>query len=216
MAPQAYKFFSTHDREISGWKILSRLLHSRGPHLGGINGDVQSDLATLEFKNGEQLEDFHSRILIIQHEINLSGETVPPTILLYHYIKAFSNSDKLKIFIAPNMKDLITFLDNNGKSAVYKGVNIHTIYFYIEMIGSTTTFTTSFQHSHNFGPLYSINNDTASSQSVIEALHMIQMSICKFCGGIGHKADACIVRGPKFLPPSIRRKINQFNSIHGE
>ena len=86
MAPQSYKMFSTHAYEISGWNILSRILHSRDPHLGGMNGDVQSDLATLAFKNGEQLEYFHSRILRIQQEIMLSGEIVSPTILLFQYM----------------------------------------------------------------------------------------------------------------------------------
>ena len=52
MAPQAYKVVSTNDNEISGWTILSRLLHSLAPNLGGMNGNVKSDLATLEFKNG--------------------------------------------------------------------------------------------------------------------------------------------------------------------
>ena len=66
MAPQAYKIVSTHYHEISGWTILSRLLHSRAPRLGGMNGDVQSDLVTLDFRNGEQLEYFHSRILRLQ------------------------------------------------------------------------------------------------------------------------------------------------------
>ena len=32
---------------------------------------------------------------------------------------------------------------------------------------------------------------------------------------IGNKDYACIIRGPKFLPPILRRKINQFNSFHG-
>ena len=73
MAPQAYKFGSTHAHDISGWTILSRLLHSRAPHLGRMNGDVQSDLATLAFKKGAQIEDFHSRILIFQKEMMLSG-----------------------------------------------------------------------------------------------------------------------------------------------
>ena len=41
-------------------------------------------------------------------------------------------------------------------------------------------------------------------------------SICKFCRRIGHKADACIIRGPKLLPTSIRIKINQFNALHGD
>ena len=40
--------------------------HSCAPHFGRINGDVQSDLATLDFNNGEQFEDFNSRILRLQ------------------------------------------------------------------------------------------------------------------------------------------------------
>ena len=66
MAPQAYKVVSTHAHEISGWTILSRRLHLRSPHLGGMNGDVQPDLATLAFKNREQIEYFHIRIIIFQ------------------------------------------------------------------------------------------------------------------------------------------------------
>ena len=41
MAPKAYKVVITHAHEMSGWKILSRLLHSRAPNNGGINSDVQ-------------------------------------------------------------------------------------------------------------------------------------------------------------------------------
>ena len=63
MAPKAYKVVSTHAHKISVWKIISRLIHPRAPNLGGMNGDVQSDLSTLAFNNGEQLEYFHSRIL---------------------------------------------------------------------------------------------------------------------------------------------------------
>ena len=49
------------------------------PHIGGINGDVQSDLSTLVFKNGEQLEYFNRIFLILQLEINLSKETISTT-----------------------------------------------------------------------------------------------------------------------------------------
>ena len=89
-------------------------------------------------------------------------ETVSPTILIYQYTRAFSNSKKLKSFIAPKMTYIITFLDKNRKSAVYTGVNIHGIYNYLEIIGATTTLTTSGQRSHHFGPSYSINNYTSS------------------------------------------------------
>ena len=90
MAPQAYKIFSTHAHEISGWNILSILLHSRAPHIGGMNSDVQSDLATLAFRNGEQLEDFNIRILRLEQEIMLSGEIFSPNRLLFQYMKALT------------------------------------------------------------------------------------------------------------------------------
>ena len=61
----------------------------------------------------------------------LSGEIISPTRLLFHYIKALTKSEKLRAFIAPNMTDIITFLDNNGKSAVYTGGDIHGIYRYL-------------------------------------------------------------------------------------
>ena len=96
-----------------------------------MNGDVQYDLATLEFKNGEQLEYFHSRIIRLQQETILSGDTVSPTRLLFQYTKAFSNIYKLKEFITIKMTGLITFLENNGKSDVYTGVNIHGLYYYL-------------------------------------------------------------------------------------
>ena len=83
------------------------------------------------------------------------------------------------------------------------------------MIVDPTTFTTSGQLSHSFRPVSSINNDTESLQPVIADLSTRQMIISEFCGIIGHKADACIICGPKFIPPSLRRNINQFNALHG-
>ena len=177
MVPQAYKVFSTHAHEISVWTILYRLLHSSAPHLIDMNGDVQSNLSTLAFKNGEQLEDFHSIILRLQQETILSGEIVSPTRLPLHYMKALTKSEKLGSFIAPKMTSLITFLDNNGKSAVYTGGDIHGIYRYLEIIVSPTTLTTSGQRYHNFCPSSSINNDITSLEPFIAALTMIQKSI---------------------------------------
>ena len=49
----SYKVVSNNVHEISGWTILSRLLHSLAPQLGDISGDFQSELATLAFNNGE-------------------------------------------------------------------------------------------------------------------------------------------------------------------
>ena len=88
MAPQAYKVVSTHDHEISGWTILSIILHSHVNHIAGMNVDVQSDLATLDFKNGEQLEYFNSRIITLQQRNMLSREIVSPTKIIFQCMKA--------------------------------------------------------------------------------------------------------------------------------
>ena len=100
----------------------------------------------------------------------LSVEIVPPTRLLFQYTKALTKSEKLRTFIAPNMTDIITFLDKNGKSVVYMGGEIQGIYRYLEVIGATTTLTTSGQRSHHFGPSYSSNNDAENLQPIIVAL----------------------------------------------
>ena len=63
MAPQAYKVFNTHAQEISGRTTISRLLHARGSHLMGMNGDVQSYIATIPLNNGEKIEHFTSEFL---------------------------------------------------------------------------------------------------------------------------------------------------------
>ena len=40
-------------------------------------------------------------------------------------MKSLTKIEKLRDFIVPKMTYLITFPDNNGKSAVYMGGNIH-------------------------------------------------------------------------------------------
>ena len=66
MEPNACKVVNTHDNEISGCTIQYRILYSSTPHPEGMNGDAQSDLTTLEFKNREQFEYFYSIILRLQ------------------------------------------------------------------------------------------------------------------------------------------------------
>ena len=114
------------------------------------------------------------------------------------------------------MTDIITFFDNNRKYAVYTGGNIHVIYRYLEIIGSPTTLTTSGKRPRYFGPSYYTSNDTQYIQIVIESLRIQQKLICEFFGSIGHKDGACIIRGPKLLPPILRINHNQFNTLTGE
>ena len=211
MAPQAYKVVNTHDHKISVWNVLFRLLHARAPNIGGTNGDVQYYLTTLEFNKQEQLKDFHGRIIRLQKEIILSRETVYPKIILFQYTKALSKSDKIKSFITPNITDIITFRDNNGKLYVYTGEYIHGLYRYLEMVGAPTTLTTSFQRK--FCPSYPTNNDTATLQPVIADLLILQKTIWECWGRIVHKADYWIIRGTNFLPTNLRINMIFFDII---
>ena len=116
-------------------------------------------------------------------------------------MKALSNSDKLRAFIAPNMIYLITFRENNVKYAVYTGGDIHDIYRYLEMIGAPKKLTTSGQRSNHLSPSSYINNNAETIHPVIKYLRSRQKIICECYRRIGHKADACIIRGPK-IPPT--------------
>ena len=131
MTPQSYNVLNNPSYGILRWAIISRLLHSHAPHLVGMNGDVNSDLSILLFKNREQLEYFRSIILRPQKDIIFTGETLSLTRILLQYMNTFFNSDKLKSFIVPKMTDIIPFLDKNGKSDVYTGVNMHGLYCFL-------------------------------------------------------------------------------------
>ena len=49
-----------------------------------------------------------------------------------------------------------------------------------------------------------------------DSLCIQQKIIFEYCGIIVHKNDACIIRGHKFLPSSIKRNMNYFNSLRGD
>ena len=131
-------------------------------------------------------------------------------------MNSLSKRNDLQSLISLKMTDLITFVDNNGKSAIYAGGNIHGLYIYLEVILTPTTLTISGQRSHHFGALYSINNYSATLQLVIASLCVQQKNICECCGIILHKSDACIIRVPNFLPPRIRKQMYQFNALNGD
>ena len=215
MVPQAYKCVNTDNYEIYGWKVLSRPLHERAPNIVWMNSDVQYDLSTLIFKNWEQLEDFHIIIIILQQEINLSGESVYPTRLIFRCMKSLAKCDKLKEFLVPKMTDLIILRCNNGQLDIYTEGNIHGLYCYLEIIRSPTYLNSSVNSSNHVGNSFFTNNGTATLHIVISALHIIKKGICVYYGIIGHKSNDWIIFEHKLLPTSLRININQLNTVHG-
>ena len=74
MAPQEYNVVNTNDNEILVWTIISRLIYAHAPQM---NGNVHSDLATLELTKREQLEDPNRRIIRLKNKLN-SLEKISP------------------------------------------------------------------------------------------------------------------------------------------
>ena len=109
----------------------------------------------------------------------LSEGNLSPTRIISQYIKSLLKIDKLKASIASKITYIITILDNNIKSAVYTGANIHGIYRYLEIIVASTTLTTSDQLYHHSGPSSSTNNYTGTIQIVVAYLCIQHKNICK-------------------------------------
>ena len=86
-------------------------------------------------------------------------------------MKPFSKRDKNEVFITTMMTDIIKFLYNNGKSAIYIGGNMHELY--LEMIGSPTQLTSSGQRSHYFDTSYYTKNDTSNIYTVIVVISIL-------------------------------------------
>ena len=114
------------------------------------------------------------------------------------------------------MIDLLKFFDNNGKTAIWIGEIIHGLYSYLDIILSLNNLTSSVHIYHPIGKSFSSNNCTDCLRLVIADLYVRQNIICELCGIIGHEAESWIIHGPKFLPPNLSRKINQYNSLHGD
>ena len=76
------------------------------------------------------------------------------------------------------MTDLVTFLENKGKVAIYIGENIHALYHYLSMIVSPTNLTSSVHSSNPLCSSSSNKNDTESLQTLISAICVRHKIIC--------------------------------------
>ena len=47
-----YKLISAYAHEFYGWIILYNIIHDCDPHLVNYNGGLQTNISTLDFKNG--------------------------------------------------------------------------------------------------------------------------------------------------------------------
>ena len=97
-----------------------------------------------------------------------------------------------------------------------QGGGINGFCCYLDIIVSPNKLTSSIQRSQPFSNYYYNNNDKYFLQTFIEALCIRQKITCECYGRIGHKADTCIICGPKFLPYIIRQNMNKLNALRGD
>ena len=93
---------------------------------------------------------------------------------------------------------------------------IHELYCYLEIIGAPTILTPSGQQSRHF---YFHIPSTMIQQLSSQLLQLSAWDgrvFANYVKRIGYKANVCIIRGPKFLPPSLIRNMNKFVSLPGE
>ena len=67
-----------------------------------------------------------------------------------------SKCDVINNFIAPKIAGLVTIIDNHSKLEFYSGGDLHYLYHYLYMIGSSTILNYSGYNSHYF----EINSNT--------------------------------------------------------
>ena len=114
-----------------------------------------------------------------------------------------SNSDKLKVFIAPNMKDLIILFEKKGKLAICTYENIYGICHYLGLIVAPTNLTYFGHQYHPYINSSSTKNNKASPQTVIAFFCIIKNITSELCIKNVHKTDSCTICGPKFLSPVL-------------
>ena len=95
-----------------------------------MDGDDQSNLSTLTSITENNLKIFTLEYSDLNSKLTSLDKLYPLKDFTSSKWMNMSKCDELKAFIALKMTDIITFIDNNGKLAIYKGLNIHVIYSY--------------------------------------------------------------------------------------
>ena len=66
-------------------------------------------------------------------------------------MKSLTKCDGLKAFIAPNVKNIITYIYNIVKEELYEEIGIHYLYSNLYIIVNLTTLTYSGSYYHYIG-----------------------------------------------------------------
>ena len=157
-------------------------------------------MATLLPINGEDYLDFHKRTIQLQTKLTLARITVPPNMIVRHYLLQLIRCNDFKSVLPPYNRDIVKHQCDKGDSTPFPESigDIHD--FLVESKCPTTLYFDQHEPSANIVP-------TANYAST-------NRKICDVCDK-SHDTDDCHIRDPAFMPPALAKKVESYNEIHG-
>lgn len=116
-----------------GWSILDHLAKSVMPSLGALNVDIDAQIKELTVSNGMQLQTFLAKANKIQQIVTISGVNPSPNALLHQFFAEIMKCDNIAPIMATKNHEFMTFLAQNGYSAIYKKESVASLAIYLRL-----------------------------------------------------------------------------------
>ena len=199
-APRVTMAINSIRTSSDGFVYLATVLHKLLPQFGGPAFHLLTELKTLHINDGEELDSFHERAQALQTRITLSRVTVPPTLFFSHYLAMLNTCPSLVPHLSTYNRDFAEHIRTLGDMVPFPE-GIEEVYEYLVSSRCPVTLRTS--ENSTFNDIVPSANYGASNRRR-----------CEICDG-PHTEDDCHKRGFAFMPPSVAKKAQRYNEIHG-
>lgn len=170
------------------------------PQFGGPALDLLEELRSLTITDGEELEDFHERAQSLQTKLILSRVTIPSTLFFSHYLELLNTCPSLVPHLSVYNRDFAEHLRTAGDQTPFPE-GIDEVHEYLVSSRYPLTLNPSVDtHSDSIVPVANYGSSNRHR--------------CEICDG-PHDEDNCHKRGFNFVPPSIAKKAQRYNEVHG-
>ena len=216
-----------------GFQYISLILHRTLPQFGGPKIKLTDELGKLNINNGEMLQEFHTRALLIQSNIIFSKITVSKTLFFETYLDNLKQTQLFHL-LQVQIRKFNTHRRLHGDNTLYPD-SISDVYQELldSGIPSTTPLNSSSPHLAKppSNPFFNPSANATSTSlciptnSTADSLHNPEANAtfrksnlpCECCG-LRHSggAENCGFRSIWFLTPSVRQRVERYNLLHGD
>ena len=198
-ASKTEKAIQSVESSSDGFIFLGTILHQLLPQFGGEPPNLLVEMATLLPICGEDYLDFHKRAIQLQTKLTLSRITIPPNMIVRHYLLQLNKCNDFKTILVPYNRDIAKHLRDKGDSTPFP-----------ESIGDIHDFLIE---SKCPSTLYFDHNETTANIVPTANYASTNRKICDVCDK-SHDSDDCHIRGPAFMPPALAKKVERYNELH--